>query len=106
MYRLTYQQISKQHSAVLLTKTPKRVRIHPTLAAPSLSRDKRINMESINRYVMSLVSPLVAAGVDIANGNITKMFFFAKYDMFVPNCAVAYCMCQQRNIKPLISLKI
>ena len=44
------------------------------------------------RGFMNLVGPLVAAGADIANGNITKIFFFAKFDMFVPNCAVAYCM--------------
>ena len=31
---------------------------------------------------------LVAAGPDIAKGNINKVLLFAKYDMFVPNCAV------------------
>ena len=54
-------------------------------------------MESINQYVMSLVGPLVAAGDDIANGNITKMFFCAKYDMF----AVAYCMMSTKEHKTL-----
>ena len=53
---------------------------------------------------MSLVGPLgrlVAAGPDTANGNITKMFFFAKYDMFVVNCAVAYCMMSTKKHKNL-----
>ena len=58
-------------------------------------------MESINQYVMSLVGPLAAAGADIANGNITKMFFFAKYDMFVPNWAVAYRMMSTKEHKTL-----
>ena len=58
-------------------------------------------MESINQYVMSLVGLLVAAGPDIANGNITKMFPFAKYDMFVPNCVVAYCMMSTKEHKTL-----
>ena len=44
---------------------------------------------------------LVAAGPDIANGNITKMFPFAKHDMFVPNCAVANCIMSTKEHKSL-----
>ena len=47
------------------------------------------------------IGRLVAAGPDIANGNIIKMFPFAKYDMFVPNCAVAYCIMSTKEHKTL-----
>ena len=62
-------------------------------------------MESINQSIRyefgRSTGRLVVAGADIANGIITKMLFFAKYEMFVPNCAVAYCMMSTKEHKTL-----
>ena len=70
-----FSRSATEHSTVLLTETPKRVRIHPTCSSAAAFRDKRINMESINRYIMSLVGPLAAAGPEIKKGTYLLFFF-------------------------------